>query len=118
FPPATDMIQGLGWGTLALMGALVGGGRLSWLAVLAAAHGAGFLFLINGVHGGLRDLGNDLACGMKTTAIYYGAQPLPGGGARSSRGVQQFAWFAFAVLVGPWAIAFAANLFGYDDRTW
>lgn len=118
FPPATDMIQGLGWGTLALMGALVAGGRLSWLAVLAAAHGAGFLFLINGVHGGLRDLGNDLRCGMKTTAIYYGAQPLPGGGALSSRGVQRFAWLALAVLVGPSALAFAGNLFGYDDRTW
>src|SRR6185295_17007594 len=113
FPPATDMIQGLGWGTLALMGALVGGGRLSWLAVLAAAHGCGFLFLINGVHGGLRDLGNDLACGMRTTAIYFGAQPLASGGARSSRALQTFAWLAWTLLVGPWALAFATDAFGY-----
>ncbi|MBY0276947.1 UbiA prenyltransferase family protein [Candidatus Binatia bacterium] len=118
FPPLTDLVQGLSWGTLALVGGLSTGRGISPLTVLAAAHGCGFLFLINGVHGGLRDLGNDLACGMRTSAIFFGAVPLPGDEARSSRGLRGFAWLAWTLLVGPWAVAFAVNAFGYDAGTW
>lgn len=118
FPPLTDLVQGVAWGTLALAGAMSTGRSPSWLTLLATAHGCGFLFLINGVHGGLRDLGNDLACGMRTTAIYFAARPLAGGGARCSRALQTFAWFAWALLVGPWALAFATNAFGYDATEW
>lgn len=118
FPPLTDFVQGVAWGTLALSAALSTGRSASWLTLLAASHGCGFLFLINGVHGGLRDLGNDLACGMRTTAIHFGAEPLAGGGARSSRALQTFAWIAWALLVGPWALAFATDAFGYDTTQW
>lgn len=118
FPPLTDFVQGVAWGTLALVGGMSTGSRPSELTLLAAAHGCGFLFLINGVHGGLRDLGNDLACGMRTTAIFFGARPLVGGEARSSSALRGFAWLAWTLLVGPWALAFAVNAFGYDGAAW
>lgn len=118
FPPLTDFVQGVAWGTLALVGGMSTGRGATALTLLAAAHGCGFLFLINGVHGGLRDLGNDLACGMRTSAIFFGARPLAGGEARSSRALRGFAWLAWTLLVGPWAVAFAVNAFGYDIGTW
>jgi 4-hydroxybenzoate polyprenyltransferase len=118
FPPLTDFVQGVSWGTLALVGGMSTGRGASLLTLLAAAHGCGFLFLINGVHGGLRDLGNDLACGMRTTAILFGARPLAGGEARSSGALRGFAWTAWLLLVEPWGVAFAVNAFGYDDAAW
>lgn len=79
-PPITDFIQGLAWGALALYGAVTAGklgdirdlGPLPWVIF---AYGAGFMLLINGVHGGLRDLANDIKQKRKNTAIFFGAKP-------------------------------------------
>jgi 4-hydroxybenzoate polyprenyltransferase len=116
-PPVTDFVQGLAWGSLAILGALVAGGRVTMITLVPAAFGTGFLFLINGVHGGLRDLANDLRCGMKTTAIFFGATPV-GDGARSTVALRIFAFSAFATLIVPGALLLASNATGYVAQTW
>ncbi len=74
-PPLTDLAQGLAWGSLALFAALALGHSPNLLTWVAVGHGVGFIFLINGVHGGLRDLDNDLARSRLTTASWFGARP-------------------------------------------
>jgi 4-hydroxybenzoate polyprenyltransferase len=73
FPPAIDIIQGVGFSSLVLYGAALTGGltRLSWLAF---ALGIVWMVVIN-LLGGLRDLHSDLAFGVNTTPIYFGVRP-------------------------------------------
>lgn len=73
-PPVTDALQGIAWGTLALYGAAVVG-SISPAAWIVCAYGAGFILLINGIHGGLRDLANDVGNGRNNTAHWLGAMP-------------------------------------------
>jgi 4-hydroxybenzoate polyprenyltransferase len=74
FPPLSDAVQSLSWVALALYGALAAGASLNASSVALAALVFVYVLLINGVHGGLRDLANDRACGARTTAIYLGAR--------------------------------------------
>ncbi|MCA9684136.1 MAG: UbiA prenyltransferase family protein [Myxococcales bacterium] len=74
-PPVTDLCQGIAWGSLAPYAAVVLGHQPNLLTWVGGLHGLGFIFLINGVHGGLRDLDNDLARGRLTTASFFGARP-------------------------------------------
>jgi 4-hydroxybenzoate polyprenyltransferase len=71
-PMLSDAMQGLVWGTLAVYGAFVAAGYINALTLVAASFGFGFLFLVNGVHGGLRDLENDVAIGCTTTVSFAG----------------------------------------------
>jgi 4-hydroxybenzoate polyprenyltransferase len=73
FPPAIDVIQGIGFSSLVLYGAAMNGGltRLSWLAF---ALGVIWMVLVNFL-GGLRDLASDLAFGVNTTPIFFGVRP-------------------------------------------
>ena len=98
-PPLTDLAQGIGWGGLALWAAMLLSHRLTPAAWLAFGFGAGYIFLINGVHGGLRDLANDLRTGSRTTAIFFGARPTAKG-ASMTLGLRSFAIFAQLLLVG------------------
>lgn len=79
-PPAIDVVQGVGWALLAWYGAEMAGGATAVTAVFAVFL-VGYITLVNGVHGGLRDLENDRAHGARTTAIFFGATPISGGGA-------------------------------------
>ncbi len=74
FPPLIDLAQGLGWAALLLYGAALAGAPSPLTGALAAFEIV-FIMLINGVHGPLRDLANDLRCGARTTAILFGARP-------------------------------------------
>jgi 4-hydroxybenzoate polyprenyltransferase len=73
FPPAIDVIQGIGFSSLALYGAALTGvlTPLSWLAF---ALGVIWMVIIN-LLGGLRDLHTDLAFGVNTSPIYFGMRP-------------------------------------------
>ena len=73
FPPAIDIIQGIGFSSLTLYGAALTGGLtpLSWLAFTL---GVLWMVIIN-LLGGLRDLHSDLAFGVNTTPIYFGMRP-------------------------------------------
>ena len=115
-PPLTDLAQGLGWGGLVLFGAYAVGEPTpaTWVAF---ASGAGFILLINGVHGGLRDLDNDFAQGSRTTAIFFGTRP----GERRQpvgRSLRVFAMFGQLLLVATAAWAIQGNLLGYEPKKW
>ncbi|MGH7288376.1 MAG: hypothetical protein ACREI8_10205, partial [Myxococcota bacterium] len=103
-PPVTDAAQGIAWAALVWVGAeLAGGPRpLTWVA---AAYGFGFTLLINGVHGGLRDLENDFANGARTTAIFLGVRPSPHGCPQ----IPRRAWvYCFALQLALLGLALAA----------
>lgn len=102
WPPLTDCIQGLGWGALVLYGALVAGGTPSAMTWVVAASAMSFILLINGIHGGLRDLENDLRQGSRTSAIFFGARPCAGGATVPV----PLKVFALTVQVGMVALAF------------
>lgn len=73
-PPLTDALQGLGWAALVVYGTLATGTPSTATAALAGMVLV-VVLMINGVHGALRDLANDLAGGARTTAILLGARP-------------------------------------------
>ena len=113
-PMITDAAQGIGWGSLAIYGSLVSAGHVNALSFVAANFGFAFLFLINGVHGGLRDLGNDLALGCSTTAIYFGAHLDNDGRVVCTGALRAFAFFALAVYFVPGSIALLNGDFAYQ----
>lgn len=117
FPPLTDFAQGLGWASLAPWAALTLGGAPNVLTWVVAAYGAGFILLINGVHGGLRDLANDLERGATTTASFFGSRPTPRGATMPA----SLAAFAILVQAGLVAVSIAPLLrrdFGYAPEVW
>lgn len=73
FPPLMDVVQAIAWVGLLLYGAALAGAPAAstwWIATAATA----YVLLVNGVHGALRDLANDSACGARTTAMLLGAR--------------------------------------------
>jgi hypothetical protein len=102
-PPLTDFAQGLGWASLAVYAALVlDPGRRShdWLVVGAVAlFGVGFILLISGIHGGLRDLVNDRAHGRPTTARFLGSgTDETTGEVTTSRGTRSYAFAVHSAM--------------------
>lgn len=75
FSPFTDLIQGLSWATMVLYGAFVAAEHLTEATGMVFAFITVFILLVNGVHGCLRDLTNDLNHGTHTTAILLGVRP-------------------------------------------
>ncbi len=114
-PPLTDLIQGLGWGCLVLYGAYAVGGQPNLLTWVAFSSGAGFIFLINGVHGGLRDLENDLQRGSRTTAIFFGSRPR-GGVVTVHSSLKWFAMSIQLLLIATIAVPLALGTFDYSPR--
>lgn len=98
-PLVPDVVQGLSWAALTACGA-VAVGRPSALTWIVCAFVVLVIALINGLHGGLRDLENDLRCGARTTAIYLGARPRPDGGVTIPARLARYAVGLQALLVG------------------
>ncbi|MFV9503545.1 MAG: UbiA family prenyltransferase [Oscillochloridaceae bacterium umkhey_bin13] len=73
-PPLTDLVQACGWVALLRYGAEATGQPPNRLTKLLAGYELGLIMLVNGVHGPLRDLANDAACGARTTALWLGAR--------------------------------------------
>ena len=111
-PMITDAVQGLAWGSLALFGALLVG-EPSPMTLIPVAFGFGFIFLINGVHGGLRDFDNDLNQGRITTSIYLGATSRGDGTVLPSTALRVFSVIAFLIILFPGALAFTAGWLPY-----
>jgi len=74
-PPLSDAVQALGWVALTMYGALAPGEPLTETALWLAVSIFVYVMLVNGLHGGLRDLDNDARHGARTTALYLGARP-------------------------------------------
>lgn len=117
FPFVTDAVQGVAWISIALVGSLLTG-KTDGLSYVIAGFGFGFIFLINGVHGGLRDLVNDRMHGRINTAIFFGAHAVGRTRVRSSRPLQAFAIFVFLLIMAPTGYVLFSNQLGYDDGAW
>lgn len=105
-PYLTDLVQGVGWAALVVYGALRTAGTTppTWFA---AGYVVGYIVLVNGVHGGLRDLPNDHARRARTAAVRLGARPGPRGIVIPRR-MRRYAWALQALLA---AVLLAATLF-------
>ena len=73
FPPITDLIQALSWGSLTLYGAWVVGNP-SLLTFILASIFIVFILLMNGVFEGVIDIEEDSAAGLRTTAMVFGVK--------------------------------------------
>ncbi|NND03990.1 MAG: UbiA family prenyltransferase [Acidimicrobiia bacterium] len=82
-PVVSDVIQGVGFAALVVAGALWAAEPtpVTWLG---AAYVVVYIVQINAVHGGLRDLENDLAHGARTTPILLGCRADAAGAVRIS----------------------------------
>lgn len=121
-PPLIDMIQGVGWALLAWYGAELAGGATAITAVFALFL-VGYITLANGIHGGLRDLENDLSHNARTTAIFLGAVALPGGGAVCPRALRRYAftldsWNAIVVGVMIVTLGYQGWTLAYATTAW
>jgi 4-hydroxybenzoate polyprenyltransferase len=117
-PPATDFVQGLAWGCLPIYAAYVLGAAPNRLTWMVSGYAVGYTLFMNGVHGGLRDLRNDLGQGAQTTAIFLGARPAADGGDPDvPRAVAVFTSAALACLVAIDAALLFINDFGYGPAT-
>lgn len=105
WPLLTDAVQSIGWCALLGVGAWWDGPvwatRTGWIA----AYVFFCVMLVQGVHGGLRDLANDQRGGARTTAIWLGARPAPGAGIVLSHAM---VGYAVVLQVALWVTGLAA----------
>ncbi len=125
-PPVTDAIQGLGWWGLVLFGVFIAAPDTSLReitdrALPLLAYSMGFTMLVTGVHGGLRDLVNDLAHGRINTAIFLGALPdtssADATAVQSSWTVVGFAYAVLALMFWP-SFGFVAEAAHFASAGW
>ncbi len=117
-PPATDVIQGTAWGALVFYGAGVQPGSLTGLTIDLFAFAVVYIVLINGVHASLRDLANDLAWGLRSTAILLGARPRPAGQLAIPGRLKLYAWTLQALSIGLLLAPLYQNALGYGPIAW
>jgi 4-hydroxybenzoate polyprenyltransferase len=118
FPPLTDTAQGLAWAFLVLYGAVVVPGHPTELTSTIFIFIVVFIVLVNGVHGSLRDLVNDLNCGVRSTAILLGARPQGATGLVIPRRLMFYALALQVILVGVTLLPLVRNDFGYKPVAW
>jgi 4-hydroxybenzoate polyprenyltransferase len=75
FPPITDAVLALACCAFMLYGTFVTGRSPTLLTAALVNFVFIFALMINGIHGALKDLGNDFRTGASTTAIFLGARP-------------------------------------------
>lgn len=103
WPWVTDAAQGLAWFSLPYVGATLAAGPNA-ATPLIALMGFVYIMLVNGIHGGLRDLENDRLHGASTMALWLGIRPLQDG----TISVPRRAWvYCFGVLGVVCAISLA-----------
>jgi 4-hydroxybenzoate polyprenyltransferase len=109
FPPLMDMAQALGWALLIAYGAAATGRPPRPITGALTAYEILLIMMVNGVHGALRDLGNDRGRGARTTAIMFGAEEMPGG-LRAPPGLLAYALALQAALLALPMWAASRNL--------
>ena len=114
-PILTDAVQGLGWAALILYGALAGGAPPTALTAALMAYVFVYILMINGVHGALRDLANDLHCGARTTAAFLGARPGAEGSVLIPVHLKAYALGLQASLAAIVSLSLVRNWFGYTS---
>ena len=104
--PLIDGIQGLSWACMTVYGALTAGADITALTVTVAATGVVYTTLINGVHGGMRDLANDASTGARTTALCLGVRPGADGRIHVPPQASAYCWPLVTLLIALAALAF------------
>lgn len=94
WPWLTDAVQGVAFLALTYLGASLAAGPNTMTACIAVS-GLLYIILVNGIHGGLRDLGNDRAHGAATTALWLGIRPARNGTITVPRRAW---WYCYAIL--------------------
>jgi 4-hydroxybenzoate polyprenyltransferase len=117
FPPLTDAVQGFAWATLSLAGAIIAGGTPNALTGVVVAFIVVFIIMMNSVHGSLRDLENDIRCGLRTTAILLSAKPRPAGGIILPRSFIAYTLALQATLVTLPLLSLAFNWFDFGPTS-
>ena len=117
-PPVTDVIQGAAWGALVFYGAGMQAGSMPGLTINLFAFVVVYIVLINGVHGSLRDLSNDLAWGMRSTAILLGARPRSGGRVAIPGRLRLYAWTLQGLCIGLLFAPLFQNALGHGPVAW
>jgi 4-hydroxybenzoate polyprenyltransferase len=107
-PLVTDTVQGLGWACLVWYGGERAGGA-TVATLFAAVFVVGFVVIVNAVHGGVRDLHNDIARGVRTAAIAFGAK-VDGEGVTVPPRLRALAWLvqgglALVALLSPLGVS-------------
>jgi 4-hydroxybenzoate polyprenyltransferase len=113
-PLATDLVQGIGFASIVLYGAISIGppSRLTWIAFCWMV----VWMLQANVIGGVRDLAFDLAYGARTTPILLGARP-SGSGIRLPRAVLYYALANEVALLALVLLPLTYNDFNYSVST-
>lgn len=106
WPLLTDAVQAVGWCALVLVGAWWHERTTPPLTGWLVAYVFFCVLLVQGVHGGLRDLANDGRSGARTTALWLGAWADARGGIALSRALLAYALGSQLAL---WATALAAS---------
>jgi 4-hydroxybenzoate polyprenyltransferase len=101
----SDGVQGIGTACFVWVGAALTG-EVTAATVAAMAYVVGYVMMINGVHGTVRDLANDAAHGARTTGLMFGAHIDADGTA-----VLPGPFVAWAVGLQVWLLAAASALF-------
>jgi 4-hydroxybenzoate polyprenyltransferase len=104
WPILTDLIQGIGWSCLISYGAW-SRSRPTRLTRLLYAYEVILIMLVNGIHGGLRDLSSDMAGHVRTTAIWLRACPTPDGRLHVPQALIIYALTLQAILLAVGAAA-------------
>lgn len=74
YPLITDIAQGIAWGSFSLFGASLFGNPINLISIFVALYFLLLMLIINGIHGGLKDLKNDQSHGAITACIFLGAR--------------------------------------------
>jgi 4-hydroxybenzoate polyprenyltransferase len=118
YPLLTDFAQGMSWAALALFGAASTVGGPNVLTIFLCAYLIVFICLGNGVHGSLRDLTNDFQRGVRSMAIFLGAQPTLNDELDISAGLRRYAFALQYSLLAICLIPLVRNDFGYSLIEW
>lgn len=105
WPLLTDAVQAIGWCACVAVGAWWDGPVQVSLTGWVAAYVFFCVMLVQGVHGGLRDLANDHRGGARTSAIWLGARPGAGTGILLSGSM---VGYAVLLQVALWVTALMA----------
>lgn len=101
----SDAVQGVGTACFVWVGAAATGG-VTAASVAAMVHVAGYVMMVNGVHGTVRDMANDAARGARTTALMFGAFVDDAGAAVLPR-----SFIGWAAALQFWLLAATAAVF-------
>jgi 4-hydroxybenzoate polyprenyltransferase len=116
-PVFSDLVQAFGWVTLAVYGALMARRTPNAVTGTLASLIVVYVLMINGIHGGLRDLANDYRCGARTTAILLGAKPDAESGTLMPRRLFIYAIALQGLLLCIIALCLSLNLPRYDTNS-